>query len=49
MYNYFSLEIIYYILEKKNLKFHSYIGLIYGRYHFLLLCESLKKVKNHVL
>jgi hypothetical protein len=29
--------------KKKNLNFQSYIGLIYGRDHFLLLCEPLKK------
>jgi hypothetical protein len=49
MYNYFSLKIIYYILKNSKIKFQSYIGLIYGRDHVLLLCESLKEVENHVL
>jgi hypothetical protein len=34
LYHYFSLEIIYYMLEKIKIKFQSYIGLIYGRDHF---------------
>jgi len=37
------------MLEKIKIKFQSYIGLIYGRDHFLLLCEPLKKKKNHAL
>ncbi len=31
-----------------KINFQSYIGIIYGRIHFLLLCEPLKKVENHV-
>ncbi len=49
LYNYFNLKIIYYISEKSKIKFQSYIGLIYAKKdHFLLLCETLKKVDNHV-
>ncbi len=37
------------MLEKFKIKFQSYIGLIYGINHLLLLCEPLKKLENHVL
>jgi hypothetical protein len=35
--------------KKFKVKFQSYIGLIYGRNHLLLLIEPLKIVKNQVL
>jgi len=34
--------------EKFRINFQSYIGLIYGRNHFLLSCEPLIKIDNHV-
>jgi hypothetical protein len=42
-YKLFKFKIIYYMLEKFKVNFQSYIGLIYGRDHLLLLCEPLKK------
>jgi hypothetical protein len=41
LYNYFSLESIYYMLEKIQINFQSYVGLMCGRDHLLLLCEPL--------